>query len=247
MQSRAAEIAENVTARLLSEGTFLHPAEGVTFFIRQITPDGTLEDVFLSDRRKPDSAQTFTATRAYLLNQNGKVKLVMLDGMSQSFTRDGDRLFTTHFDDFSYDITALIRASEERVRGVSQASSWDMLLHPERVAASAQENIGRVIVSVHNRFNQAFLCLAAALIGFATLLVGGFSRFGVWKQIVAALVLLVVIKLIEGLSADAVETAPEMWPLIYAPSVAGVGMAVVMLAWAGRTRRLRSPKQGAAA
>jgi lipopolysaccharide export system permease protein len=247
MQNREAEIAENVTARLLSEGTFLHPAEGVTFFIRQITPDGTLEDVFLSDRRKPDSAQTFTATRAYLLNQNGKVKLVMLDGMSQSFTRDGNRLFTTHFDDFSYDITALIRASEERLRGVSQANSWDMLLHPERVAAQAQEHVGRVIVAVHHRFNQAFLCLAAALIGFSTLLVGSFSRFGVWRQIVAALVLLVVIKLIEGLSADAVESAPELWVLIYAPSVAGIAMAVVLLAWAGRSRRPRSRVSEAAA
>jgi lipopolysaccharide export system permease protein len=247
MQNREAEIAENITARLLSEGTFLHPAEGVTFFIRQITPDGTLEDVFLSDRRKPDSAQTFTATRAYLLNQNDKVKLVMLDGMSQSFTRDGNRLFTTHFDDFSYDITALIRASEEQIRGVNQASSWDMLMNPERVAQNAQDQVGRVIVAVHNRFNQAFLCLAAALIGFATLLLGSFSRFGVWRQIVAALVLLVVIKLIEGLSADAVESAPELWPLVYAPSVAGILMAVAMLAWAGRARRPRLQAPEAAA
>ena len=35
---RTAEIAENVTARLLTPGTFLHPAEGVTFYIREITP-----------------------------------------------------------------------------------------------------------------------------------------------------------------------------------------------------------------
>jgi len=237
MQQREAEIAENVTSRLLTEGTFLHPTEGVTFFIRQITQDGTLEDVFLSDRRKKDRAQTYTATRAYLVNEDSKVKLVMLDGMAQSFTRDGNRLFTTHFNDFSYDITALIRNPDERPRGVHQANSVEMLFYPERVAARAQEDIGRVVVEVHNRFNQAFLCIAVALIGFATLLLGSFSRFGVWRQIVGALILLVLIKLTEGLSADAVETAPDLWPLVYAPSIVGIAIGIFMLFWAGRARR----------
>ncbi|WP_425097292.1 LPS export ABC transporter permease LptF [Thalassovita sp. S70] len=241
MQQREAEIAENVTAKLLTEGTFLHPTDGVTFFIREITPDGALEDVFLSDRRREDRAQTYTATRAYLANQDGAVKLVMLDGMAQSFTRDGNRLFTTHFTDFSYDITGLIRKTEAQTRGVRHTGTLEMLRFPGRIAAETGETVGRVIEEAHGRINQAFLCLAAALIGFATLLVGSFSRFGVWRQIVAALVLLVLVKLVEGVSADAVQATPAMWPLAYAPSVAGIAMAAGLLAWAGRSRRPRKP------
>lgn len=238
MQVREAEIAENVTSKLLTEGTFLHPTDGVTFYIREITSDGALEDVFLSDRRKEDRAQTYTATRAYLVNQEGKIKLVMVDGMAQSFTREGNRLFTTHFADFTYDITNLIRKPESQTRGVRHTGTLEMLLHPDRVAAETGETVGRVTEEVHGRINQAFLCLAAALIGFATLLVGSFSRFGVWRQIVAALVLLVLVKLIEGLSADAVQANPALWPVAYAPSLAGVLMAMALLAWAGRTRRI---------
>lgn len=239
MQQREAEIAENVTAKLLTEGTFLHPTDGVTFFIRKITPEGALEDVFLSDRRREDRAQTYTATRAYLANECGKVKLVMLDGMAQSFTRDGNRLFTTHFTDFSYDITGLIKKTEAQTRGVRHTGTLEMLRFPARIAAETGETVGRVIEEAHGRINQAFLCLAAALIGFATLLVGSFSRFGVWRQIVAALVLLVLVKLVEGVSADAVQANPSMWPLAYAPSVAGIAMAACLLAWSGRNRRPR--------
>ena len=47
LEQREVEIARNVTARLLTEGSFLHPAPGVTFYIRQIDPDGTLNDVYL--------------------------------------------------------------------------------------------------------------------------------------------------------------------------------------------------------
>ncbi|WP_328592216.1 LPS export ABC transporter permease LptF [Thalassovita litoralis] len=237
MQQREAEIAENVTAKLLTEGTFLHPTDGVTFFIRKISPEGALEDVFLSDRRQDDRAQTYTATRAYLVNEDGTVKLVMLDGMAQSFTRDGNRLFTTHFADFSYDITNLIRKTAAQTRGVRHTGTLEMLLHPDQIAAETGETVGRVTEEAHGRINQALQCLAAALIGFATLLIGSFSRFGVWRQIVAALVLLVLVKLFEGLGADTVQADPHMWPAAYASSVTGVLIAVALLGWAGRARR----------
>lgn len=245
MQQREAEIAENVTARLLTEGTFLHPTDGVTFFIREITSEGALEDVFLSDRRREDRAQTYTATRAYLVNEDGKVKLVMLDGMAQSFTRVGNRLFTTHFTDFSYDITSLIKKADALNRGIRHTGTLEMLRDPARIAQETGETVGRITEEAHGRINQALLCLAAALIGFATLLIGSFSRFGVWRQIIAALVLLVLIKLVEGLSADVVQTDPGLWPLAYAPSVAGVVIALSLLAWAGRSRRPRRATRAA--
>ncbi|MDF1803877.1 LPS export ABC transporter permease LptF [Thalassovita sp.] len=247
MQQREAEIAENVTARLLTEGTFLHPTDGVTFFIREITPQGSLEDVFLSDRRKEDRAQTYTATRAYLVNEDSKIKLVMLDGMAQSFTREGNRLFTTHFTDFSYDITSLIKKPESNTRGIRHTGTLEMLFTPAQISAETGETIGRITEEAHGRINQAFLCLAAALIGFATLLVGSYSRFGVWRQIVSALVLLVLLKLIEGLAADMVQATPSLWPLAYASSVIGVLIAAALLAWAGRARRplRKSTPQGA--
>ena len=62
----------------------------------------------------------------------------------------------------------------------------------EAAMALTDASRGEVIEEAHGRFAQAILCVAAALIGFATLLTGGFSRFGVWRQIVLAIVLLMV-------------------------------------------------------
>lgn len=242
MQQREAEIAENATARLLTEGTFLHPTDGITFFIREITPEGELEDVFLSDRREEDRAQTYTATRAYLVNDDGQINLVMLDGMAQSFTRKGNRLFTTHFSDFSYDITALIRQTDAVARNVAHVGTFEMLGNPDAIAAETGETVGAVIVEAHNRFNQALLCIAASLIGFAALLVGSFSRFGVWRQIIGALFLLVLVKLVEGVSAEAALNDPTLWPAVYAPSIFGIGVGMALLAWSGRNRRPLKPK-----
>ncbi len=82
--------------------------------------------------------------------------------------------------------------------------------------------------------------LGGGLIGFASLLVGGFSRFGVWKQIVGAVVVLVLLKLVEGGVSEPVRANPSVWPLIYLPSLIGFGVAAALLAWAGRNRSIGS-------
>ena len=42
LKEREREIAQNITARLLTEGTFLHPSSQVTFYTRVIDADGVL-------------------------------------------------------------------------------------------------------------------------------------------------------------------------------------------------------------
>lgn len=242
MREREDEISRNVTARLLTEGTFLHPSKGITFYIREIDLDGTLNDVYLSDRRDPTRALSYTARQAYLIQDQGAVKLVMVDGLAQSFTPEDTRLFTTTFDDFAYDISSVLTPRRTRPADVRHRPTWDLLPGTggiDRAVAETGVSRAYVIEQLHFRVNQAFLCLAAAMIGFSTLLLGQFSRFGVWRQIVGALVLLVIVKLVEGVATDAVRANAGLWPLVYAPSVAGLGMAAVILHIAARPRGRR--------
>lgn len=236
---REIEISRNITAKLLTEGTFLHPSERVTFYIREITPEGALRDVFLSDRRNPTDSLTYTANEAYLVRGGDSSKLVMLNGLSQNLNRETGRLFTTHFDDFSYDISALIGASDQAPFNIRHASTAEMIRNPDAVGLRADVTRGWVFEELQQRFYQPLLCIVASLIGFAALLVGGFSRFGVWRQIVGAFSLLVVVKLVEGMVAEPVRANPDLWPVIYLPAELGLAMAVALLAWAGRSRGTR--------
>ncbi len=239
MKKRESELSQNVTAKLLTEGTFLHPSAGITFYIREITPEGALRDVYLSDRSRPDRAMTYTASEAFLVNDDKGTRLVMVDGLSQAYFQQSTRLFTTHFADFTYDISGLLASPRGHVREVHHVGSWELMTDPDGVAALTGQSPGFVLDELHGRFNQPLMALAAALIGFSSLLVGGFSRFGVWKQIVGALVLLVLVKLIEGLVTDPVRSNPALWPLVYAPALSGMLMAMALLAWSARPRRRR--------
>lgn len=252
LQDRQDDLERNVTARLLTEGTFLHPAPGITFYIRSIEPDGTLTDVFLSDRRNPKSPQTFTAARAYLVadraSENGSAKLVMVEGLAQTLRTKSDRLFTTHFQDFTYDIERLFGTAKVPFVHVRYLSTWRLFTDADRVMALTGASRGEVVEEAHVRFAQALLCMAAALIGFSTLLVGGFSRFGIWRQIVLAIVLLLLIKGIEGAAVDPVRKNPALWPLVYLSPLVGFVIGTFMLWLSARPRRLRrrAPEEVAA-
>jgi len=66
-------------------------------------------------------------------------------------------------------------------------------------------------------------------VGFSMLLVGTYSRFGVWWQIVGAFTLLVFIKLIEGGVSGVVLARASAWPLMYLPAVTGLVLTAILL------------------
>ena len=88
---------------------------------------------------------------------------------------------------------------------------------------------GQLVAEGHNRFAQAILGFVGPLIGFATLLIGGFSRFGVWRQVLAAIALVIVVKMIETVTTNAVRVNPANWPLTYLAGLTGVVMALVLM------------------
>ncbi|MGR3479541.1 LPS export ABC transporter permease LptF [Salipiger marinus] len=243
LREREAEISGSVSARLLHEGTFLHPVSGVTFYIRDITPEGELQDVFLSDRRSPERTVTYTARAAYLLRDGDITRLAMVSGMAQTLQEATQTLSTTNFDDLTYDISGMITAEDRPGRRARQISTWELLTRTEAVAEEVNDSPGEILEEAHMRFEQPLLCVVAALIGYAALMTGGFSRFGVTKQIVGAIFLLVLLKIVESAVADPVRDRAALWPLIYVPSLLGMTITAGLLWRAASPRRPRRTPQ----
>ena len=234
LDRREVEIQQNATARLLTEGTFLHPAPGVTFYIREITPEGALKDVFLSDRRQPDRTVTYTAAQAFLVNDENGPKLVMVEGLSQFHSAENDQLITTNFSDFAYSIAALLTPAELNDRKLRHVLTSELIRSPEAIAEEVDQPVAEIVAELHYRLNRPVLVLLAALVGFSTLLVGGYSRFGVWRQIVVAFVLLIVIDMLKSTSVDQAGRNVALWPIVYAPTIFGTVLITGLLAAAAR-------------
>lgn len=241
LAERRGEIAGNVTSRFLVAGSFVHPAAGITLYIRDISQQGELRDIFLYDARDPVRVSTYTAERSALVRSDSGPKLVMFTGMTQMLDRATGRLSVTRFADFSYDIGALIGGARDRVPSPEELSTLTLLRADAAAQALTRANAARLLQEGHDRIVQPFLPLASALVGFAPLLLGGFSRFGLWRQIALSVLLLGGLQLGTNLATSAALRSADAWPLVYLPALGAVAVAGGILAWAGRARRVGPP------
>lgn len=248
LAERSAEVSENVTARFLNEGRFMHPAKGVTIYIREITPLGELNDLFLSDERNPAERVVYTARKALLVRGDEAPRLVMLDGAAQRLTRDAARrIALTRFSTFTMDLAGVVAMGDARARQMKELTTLDLLAADPAMIEATGETPGAFRAEVHARLAGSLLGLAAPLLGFAALMLGGYSRFGLWRQIAGAVVGLIGLQMINTAATGAVLRNDGLWALNYAAPALGTLAALALLWQAQRPRRLRPQPAEAAA
>lgn len=231
---RYREVSENLIARLLSAGEFLNPTDGVTFYIRDITPQDELLDVFLSDTRSPDESVVYMASRAFVVNTESGPQLVMIEGTAQTLRHPSQRLIVTRFDDFAYDISSFIDTSATIARAPRELPTWSLLSPGADILAETGQDRATLVATGHQRIAEALLPVVAVLIGYSTLVLGGFSRFGVWRQILTAVLLMIVVKMVETAFVSTIRATPALWPLSYGTLAFGLSVTWFQLFWSGR-------------
>ncbi|MXQ07538.1 LPS export ABC transporter permease LptF [Alphaproteobacteria bacterium GH1-50] len=242
LDQRTAEISENLTARLLTEGRFLHPARGITFYIREISPLGELQNVFLSDSRFDGRRVTYTAREALLIRGDTGPSLIMFEGLAQVYQEDGRRLSITRFEDFAYDLSGLVDIGATAQLRPQQLGTAQLLRADATTQALTGASRATLVAEAHERIGNALNGMIAPLIGFATLLLGGFSRFGIWRQIVGAIVLLIGVQMLTRVGQDMVQGSADLWPAAYLGPAFGAVLAIALLFLAARPALLRRPR-----
>lgn len=236
---RYAEIRQNVTARFLTDGQFTHPAPGLTLYVRELAPSGELLDLFLTDARNPDRTTTYTAQKALFARTETGPKLLMFNGLVQQIDAKTQRLSLTRFADFTYDLAGLIPQATPGARSIDSLSTAELLAADPADLAETGATRAAFLYDGHNRFAQPFLAVGAALIGFAALLMGSFSRFGLWRQVGVAIVLLVMVQGVSTVATGIGLRSDKGWIWAYAAPIFGVALGGSMLWWSERPRRVR--------
>lgn len=242
LAARTAEVSQNISARFLKDGQFLHPAAGVTVYIREVAATGELLDLFLADDRDAAARVSYTAKKALFVRAAEGPKLLMVDGMVQALDAGTQRLSVTRFADFTYDMAGLIAVTGPQDRTVDELSTLDLLAASEAVQRETGESHAALLFEAHSRIAQPFTATAAALIGFGSLLLGAFSRFGLWRQILVAIALLLAVQGLQTLTTGLGIAREGGWLLAYVPPVVGIAIAAFELWLSQRPRRVGKPQ-----
>lgn len=238
LAERQVAIASNISARLLRAGEFLQPTDGIVVFVRAISDDGTLQDVFLSDARAEGRRVAYNAASAVLVTQPDSAVLVMLDGVALAYDTAEGRLTTVSFDELTYDIGALI-APDNRRADVRELPTPVLLAADAGMRATLGLTLAEQRFELASRVAQPLLAVITALVGFAALFLGQFSRLGAWRQVLAAIVILAVIQLVANATAGIALRRADAALLAFAPVVAGLAVVIGMV-WLATRRKGRA-------
>lgn len=235
LAERQVQIAENITARLLRSGEFLQPADGIVVFLREITPEGKLVDVFLSDSRTAGTRVEYNASSALMVPGVEGPALVLLDGVALIYREGPDRLGTLSFDELTFDIGGLVGPAGRRA-DVRELPTRQLLSPDPEELDLLEISMAEVRFELASRFAQPLLAVVTSLIGFVAICLGQFSRLGAWRQVLGAIIVLALVQLASNAASGfALRNAALAW-LAFLP--VGLGSAVVlgMLWWASRAR-----------
>lgn len=238
------EISRNNTAKFLKEGQFLQPDPGIVIYIREISPQGELLDMFISDMRDPLVQQIYTSQRSFLIKDGEIPKLLMVDGVLQRKIRTQNIVSISRFADFTYALDGFIKAANNGTRGARELSTLELLRASPAMVQETGQAIGSLRYAGHMRISWPLSTAFAAMIGFVTLIIGSFSRHGLLLQILGATVLLIAMYMVHIVTLSRAQAFENGWIFAYATPVFGAGITMFLLWFSGRTRRA-VPKMGA--
>jgi lipopolysaccharide export system permease protein len=153
----------------------------------------------------------------------------MVDGLTQTLNLETNRLFTTGFEDFVYDVGGLISDVAPQSTSVNGLSTWALLNPTPEIMALTSQSALALKIRGHDRIAQAALGFVAGLLGFSALVVGGFSRFGLWRYIVFAVGLVILLKVLESTGTSIARGSEALWPFVYLAGIVGTVISVLLL------------------
>lgn len=174
-------VRTDLASTLVREGEFTEPAPGVTVYTQSIDGQGLMRNLFIHQMKPNGAATTYTAEQGRLTKRFNRPVLIMRDGSTQEFSRNGVLNFLT-FDEYIFDLSPLTD-SPERVHYKPSDRYLHELFFPDLTQAWEQHNRKALLAEGHSRlasplYNISFMAMAlAAIIG------GGFSRLGYGRRI----------------------------------------------------------------
>ena len=178
-----------------------------------------------------------------MITNNNNQKLVLKEGIVQNYDLKRKNLSTIHFQDLSYDLTSWsVKERLSKTKLLFTYSSLELLNDPALVSILSDSSPAKVLEELHSRTLTPFLAFIAALIGFSTLMIGSYSRFGSSKQISLGIIFLILIKISESYANELMFKSQGDWLHLYLPILIGFSIFSILMFLASNQKLLSNKK-----
>jgi lipopolysaccharide export system permease protein len=230
------KIRQDLSYLLLQPEVFNSPTRGVTVYVHDQLPDGSLEGILVHDERRPELPVTMMAEEGFLVQSEQGPLFVMQRGNRQELSGQsgsGAKISILHFDRYTLDLGSASGTPDTRSPKAKEQFVQDLLDPPANLGEFRR--LGR-IAEGHKRLLWPFNTLVFAMIAVAALLSGGYQREGPWRRTLFAVVAATTVQAAFMAAGSLASRSLAMLPVLYAVSLIPALVALAMLLGLGSRR-----------
>jgi len=222
------EIRADIGAAILREGAFTTPSEGLTVFIRQLSPTGEIKGILVHDNRDLTRPITYLAETGVLAQTPEGARLIMLNGNIQRTEQAGSRLSVLKFDRYVFDLDEYAGQQRGNERETSERYLSE-LLEPQMSGDNQEARRGVYLAEAHNRLSGPLYCLAFALIALAATGKGHMLRTSYALRLSGAALLGALLRLLGYAAQGTAARNTAFLPVLYLLPLVGVVFGAAIL------------------
>lgn len=229
MKDKVLDIRTDIAAAILTEGTFNTPAQGLTVFIRELTPDGRIGGILVHDNRDPARPTTYIAQSGLLAQTPAGARLIMEHGTIEQSGKGGARLSVLKFQRYVFDLDQFASHSGEAVREIHERYLGE-LFWPKFAKEPGQKIRNILAAEGHSRLAEPLYCLTFALIALAAITRGRRARGAYALRLIVASLIAGALRIM-GYGAQGMGARnPDLDVLMYLVPLGGAALAAVYIA-----------------
>jgi lipopolysaccharide export system permease protein len=223
------EIRADIGAAILREGAFTTPSDGLTVFIRELSPTGEIKGILVHDNRDLTRPITYLAETGVLAQTPAGARLIMLNGNIERAEEAGSRLSVLKFDRYVFDLDEYAGQQRGTERETSERYLSE-LFEPELAGPNNDVRRGVYLAEAHNRLSGPLYCLAFALIALAATAKGHMLRARYALRLGGAALMGALLRLLGYAAQGTAARNPAFLPVLYLLPLAGMVLGAAVLA-----------------
>lgn len=234
------DVRTDLAASFMRAGEFIDLGADVTFYAREVSETGLMQDVFIQDGRG-ENARAYAAARGLISRTDRGPVMLLEDGLFSQKDAQGE-LTTVAFDRYEFDLTAFIDPTavfffKESDRFLSE------LLAPTRTDIVRANGAAPLYAEGHYRLSAPLYNIAFALFAAAAFLAVEHRRTGYARLIIVAGVAAMTMRIIGFGVQAAASDDPAFNAVQYAVPIFAIALAIAVLKRPDRiVRRMAGPK-----
>jgi len=234
LRSFITQVRADLISQVLQPGRFSSPEKGLTFHIRDRSPNGDLLGLLVHDERDEKQVMSYLAERGRIITNDQGSYLVMMDGYVHRYNaEEPDKpVQIVVFDQNMLDLSEFSPKDKAGKDLRPRESYFSDLLNPDITNPVTKRNYGQIRSELHDRLATPLYPLVFAFVAIALLAHARTTRESRWAQILLAFGIAVALRVAGITAGNLVALNPWAVVLVY-----GIPLgAIIVAAWAAHVK-----------